>query len=153
MPMSSFFASHLRLKFFLVPLSLTALLCAGSPAGWHERVLAQESAPGELRILDKTRVYFGKLHAYTKPAIIRFVQVVPHIPEYRRIKEKGLKPTDAEYQLLAQDGTRVFRTLVTQMARRDGYDLVVDKDAIVEPKGVVLPDLTKKVIQRLEGHP
>ena len=77
--------------------------------------------------------------------------VTPFIPEYRRIKEKGLKPTDAEYQILAQEGSKRFRKTVKAVAKKKGFDLVAETTAIAPPAGVVLKDLTKEVVKKLGG--
>ncbi|MEM7165465.1 MAG: hypothetical protein AAF581_08375 [Planctomycetota bacterium] len=102
-------------------------------------------------IIDPTKVYLGKPQSFKKPAIVHFAKVTPFIPEYRKIKEEGLKPTDAEYQILAQEGSKRFRRTVKAVAKKKGFDLVAEHNAVLPPPGTVLTDLTKEVVKKLGG--
>lgn len=108
---------------------------------------------GSYTILDRTKVYYGRPNSFQKPAVVKFARVTTHISEYRKIKEKGLKPSDAEYLVLAQEGTKRFRRTVKEVAKKKGFDLVVEVDNIVPPSGVVVPELTNDVIKKLGGTP
>ncbi|MGE3165094.1 MAG: hypothetical protein AB7O52_09330 [Planctomycetota bacterium] len=133
--------SHFRLPSFGIVL-VTALTLAGTL-----------DATGKIAILDRTQVYFGKPESFKNAGVIEFAKVTAHIPEYKQIKAKGLKKTDAEYIVLAQEGTQHFRKIVKEVAEKKGVDLVAETTAIVPPRGVVLPELTNDAIKKLGGTP
>lgn len=124
-----------------------ALIFLALPAA---TVAADPEAP-TATVLDPTKVYYGKPQSFKKPAVVRFAKVSPFIAEYRRIKDEGLKPTDAEYQVLAQEGSKRFRRMIKLVAKKKGFDLVIEHNAIMPPAGVVLKDLTKEVVKKLGG--
>lgn len=130
---------------------LACCLVAGLLLGVASGELTWADPPA--RIVDRTLVYFGKPNSFKKPASIEFSKVTAHIPEYKKIKEKGLKRGDAEYIVLAQEGTRRFRKVVKEVAEKKNLDLVAEKTAISAKKGTTLPDITKEVIKKLGGTP
>lgn len=131
---------------FRVPCFLFVLACSL----WVTESL---DATGRVVILDRTQIYFGKPESFKNAGVIEFAKVTAHIPEYKLIKSKGLKKTDAEYIVLAQEGTQHFRKIVKEVAEKKGVDLVAETIAIAPPRGVVLPELTNDAIKKLGGTP
>lgn len=94
------------------------------------------------------KVYFGKVDGAKHPAEITASQVFDKIPEFQKIREKGLSSSDPEYFILLNKANMKFYAAVTRAAGARGCDVVVEKGTARFSGDVV--DLTKKAIASLE---
>lgn len=102
-------------------------------------------------LIDKSKVYYGDARTSTNPATVRRMKVYDEIPAYRRIKEDGLRPGDAEYHILVAETSRVFRDNLKKVAGARGHDLVAEENAFVT-KDAPMADLTPEIIRRVKGE-
>jgi hypothetical protein len=106
---------------------------------------------GDYRVLDGGQVYYGNARLVRSPCTISADRIYQSIPEYREILEQGLTDKDVRYHFLMKKASERFARAVKEMARAEGYDLVVEAGAIVPAKEGVpdAPDRTADVIGRL----
>jgi len=93
-------------------------------------------------------VYFGKVDGAKKPAELTAKTVFNEIPEYKKIKDKGLGKDDAEYWLLLNKANDKFNKAVKKVAEDGKYDVVVEKGS--QKFDSTPADLTQKVIDALK---
>ncbi len=93
------------------------------------------------------QVYYGKLADAKKPAELVAKTVFAEIPEYKKIKEKGLTETDPEYWILLAKANEKFYAAVKKVGDADKYDVIVEKGT-AKFEGTP-PDITQKVIAAL----
>jgi len=93
-------------------------------------------------------IYFGKTEGAKKPAEIVATDVFNEIPEYKKIKEKGLTKDDAEYWVLLNKANEKFNKAVKKTAEDGKYDVVAEKGKHKFDSTPV--DITKKVIEALK---
>lgn len=92
-------------------------------------------------------VYYGKLADSKKPAECTAKAVFAEIPEYKKIKEKGLSQDDPEYWILLGKANEKFYAAVKKVGERNKFDVIVEKGtAKFDPAA---PDVTQKVIAAL----
>jgi Skp family chaperone for outer membrane proteins len=101
-----------------------------------------------LSSLADSDIYYGKKEGAKKPAEIKAQDAFNEIPEYKKIKEKGLTKDDAEYWVLLNKANEKFNKAVKKVAEDDKYDVVAEKG---KHKFDSAPaDITKKVIEILK---
>ena len=94
------------------------------------------------------KVYFGTAEGARKPAQVVSAKVFAKIPEFKKIKEKGLTKDNPEYFILLQKANAKFFAAVSKAAKAAGCDVVVEKGTGDFDGKVV--DLTSKVIKSLD---
>src|SRR3989304_5161300 len=72
-------------------------------------------------------VYYGDSKVFNKPAAIEANKILESHPAYKKIQEKKLRPTEAEYWLLMNGFNGELQRAITKVAGDKGYDLVVEK--------------------------
>lgn len=92
-------------------------------------------------------VYFGKLDGAQKPAEVVAKTVFAEIPEYKKIKEKGLDQDDPEYWILLGKANDKFYAAVRKVGEQAKFDVVVEKGS--SRFDSTPPDVTQKVISAL----
>jgi hypothetical protein len=93
-------------------------------------------------------IYYGKKDGAKKPAEVVASDVFNEIPEYKKIKEKGLTKDDAEYWVLLNKANEKFNKAVKKVAEDAKYDVVAEKGKLKFDTTPV--DITKKVIEALK---
>lgn len=91
--------------------------------------------------------YYGKVDGAQKPAEVVAKTVFNSIPEYKKIKEKGLGEDDPEYWILLNKANEKFYAAVKKAAEDGKHDVVVEKDST--KFGSTPADLTQKAIAAL----
>ncbi len=123
---------------------------------WALPLFAEATLPGgqgsSVRVLNPTKIYYGKPKISQKPAVVKLKKVYKHIPAYQRILAEGLQKSDALYHLLIAEASRSFRKALKKVATEKGYDLIGESGAILV-KGKSLVDITKLVIKKIKGAP
>ncbi len=94
-------------------------------------------------------VYHGRMDGAKKPAELVAADVFREIPEYKKIKDGGLKDGDAEYWVLLNKANERFRQALRKVADDAKYDVVVEKGSA--KFGSVPPDITQPVIGALDA--
>ena len=94
------------------------------------------------------KVYYGEVDGAQKPAYVIASKVFAKIPEYKKIKEKGLTKDNPEYFILLQKANAKFFDALTAAAKKAGRDVVVEKGT-EDFTGKKVVDLTAKVIKSL----
>ena len=102
-------------------------------------------------ILDKAKVYYGKVKDFSSPSTINRKKVYAVIPSWKKIKDENIKKSDARYHFLLKEASNTFRKYVKKVAVEKGYDLVAEKSAI-KVTGKDLPDITKVVIKKIKAQ-
>ena len=97
---------------------------------------------------EPAKVYYGVLRGAKSPAVETASKVFNRIPEFKKIKEKGLTSDNPEYFILLNKANAKFYDAVSTAASAAGYDVVVEKGSHDFPGKAV--DLTEKVIKSLE---
>lgn len=92
-------------------------------------------------------VYYGQVQGSTKPAEVVAKNVFNSIPEYKQIKEKGLKQEDPEYWILLNKANEKFYAAVKKAAEAGKHDVVVEQGSTKFDSTPT--DLTQKVIAAL----
>ena len=93
-------------------------------------------------------IYFGKKDGAKKPAEVKATDAFNVIPEYKKIKEKGLTKDDAEYWTLLNKANEKFTKAVKKVAEEGKYDVVAEKGKVKFDSTPV--DVTEKVIDALK---
>ncbi|MBI2899499.1 MAG: hypothetical protein HYY17_04900 [Planctomycetes bacterium] len=93
------------------------------------------------------QVYYGKLDGAQKPAEVVAKTVFAEIPEYRKIKEKGLTQDDPEYWILLGKANDKFYAAVRKVGELNKFDVIVEKGTA--KFDTTPPDVTQKVIAAL----
>lgn len=93
-------------------------------------------------------VYYGKFDGAKKPGQIVATKVFQEIPEYMKIRDRGLKEDDPEYSILLAKANAKFYAAVAVAAVQASCDVVVEKGSAVFTAEVV--DLTQKAIGAIE---
>jgi hypothetical protein len=102
--------------------------------------------------VDRGLVYFGNVNNFSRPAVLRGRAIRDHIPEYRTIQERGLTRSDVEYHFLKTEGVSRFLRTVQNVAQINGFDLVLEEEAL-EGADVQAEDITEVVVDALrEGE-
>lgn len=94
------------------------------------------------------KVYYGKLEGAKKPGEVVASKVFNEIPEYKKIKDRGLKEDDPEYYILLTRANAKFSAAVLAAATQAACDVVVEKGSAVFAVETV--DLTQKTIGAIE---
>ena len=89
--------------------------------------LISSYAPAEETQKPEPVVYYGDSKVFNKPAAIEANKILESHPAYKKIREKKLKPTGAEYWLLMNGFNSELQRAVTKVAGDKGYDLIVEK--------------------------
>ena len=92
-------------------------------------------------------VYYGKLEGAQKPAELVAKTVFAEIPEYKKIKEKGLTEDDPEYWILLGKANDKFYAAVRKIGEQFKFDVVIEKGS--SRFDSTPPDVTQKVISAL----
>lgn len=98
--------------------------------------------------LSDTEIYYGKKDGAKKPAEIKAQDAFNEIPEYKKIKEKGLTKDDAEYWVLLNKANEKFNKAVKKVAEEEKHDVVAEKGKVKFDSTPA--DITKKVIEALK---
>jgi hypothetical protein len=93
--------------------------------------------------------YFGDKNHFKNPCVLDRDKVFKKIPEYQKILREKLDKNSARYYFLLEKANKVFREKVKEIAKKLGYDLVVEKGGIKANKEIRITDITKKVIKAL----
>ena len=93
-------------------------------------------------------IYFGKKDGAKKPAEVKATDAFNVIPEYKKIKEKGLTKDDAEYWTLLNKANEKFTKAVKKIAEEGKYDVVAEKGKVKFDTTPV--DITEKVVDVLK---
>jgi hypothetical protein len=93
------------------------------------------------------QVYFGKLEGAKKSGEVISRSVFTEIPEYQKIKEKGLTSEDPEYWILLSKANDKFYAAVRKVGDVSQVDVIVEKGTA--PLNGSTEDLTQKVIAAL----
>ena len=105
-----------------------------------------------VKITNSSRVYYPTTikrgAKFKKPAIVVSSTVFDSIPEWKEIKEKGLKKGDAEYHLLHKRASDKFCDALKRVRVANGYDIVAETGAI-ECKNCTATEITQAVIDSL----
>lgn len=94
------------------------------------------------------KVYYGTSKGAKSPAEIKASKVFAKIPEFKKIKEKGLTSDNPEYFILLNKANAKFYAAVAKAAKAAKCDVVVEKGTGGFDGKVV--DLTAKVIKSLD---
>lgn len=129
-----------RLKLVFLAIILAALLLPAS--------VNAESVPEDDR--DKHKIFKGDGKAFSKPAEIKFVELVKCTPEYIILKKESLKSSDAKYWIfMAKAQERVLKA-ITKIAREKKYDIVCEKDYL-KKFDIKAKDITDLIKEELTG--
>ena len=93
-------------------------------------------------------VYYGDLKVFNKPAAIEAGKVLESHPAYKKIQDKKLKSTEAEYWLLMNEFNSVLRDILTEASGDKGYDLIVEKGSTLFLTEVSTSDSPPKIESR-----
>ncbi len=94
-------------------------------------------------------VYFGSIHSFRKPCVLKRTSVFAEIQAVKTIKREKLEKDSARYAFLIQKANRVFRETVEKVAAEKGFHLVVEKGGIRAADGSRIPNITDSVIAAL----
>ena len=100
-------------------------------------------------IVPDATVYHGRVAGAKKPAELVATTVFNEISEYKKIKEKKLESSDAEYWVLLNKANDKFNAAVKKVAERESYDVVTEKGTQKYEKAP--PDITRDVIAALQN--
>ncbi len=116
-------------------------------------VVAGTSTPAFGRICDTVTyiitgdVYYGDSDSFTKPCVINRKKVFARIPAVKTIKSEKLDKNSPRYTFLIEQANKVFRNVVKTVAKKKGYDLVVERKGIKASDGSRITDLTRTVVK------
>lgn len=108
-------------------------------------VTAGEAAH-DFTVVDSEAVYFGSGEHPTSPAVAVADEVWLAIPEYRKILDKNLTDDDPEYHLLMKRASERFQEALKSEAKRQGFDLIAEVDAVLANTGKTIPVVTRDLI-------
>ena len=117
-----------------------------------ERANDSISAAPEVKILNSAQVYYPSVvkkgTKFKKPAILTTSTVFDAISEWKQIKRKGLRKSDAEYHLLLKKANEKFNKALKAVQAASSYDIMAEVGAI-ECKGCTPEDVTQTLIANL----
>ncbi|MHC4942615.1 MAG: hypothetical protein ACYTG7_06285 [Planctomycetota bacterium] len=93
--------------------------------------------------------YFGDKNHFKNPCVLDRDKVFKKIPAYQKILREKLDKNSARYYFLLEQANKVFRDKVKEIAKKLGFDLVVEKGGIKANKEIRITEITKKVIKVL----
>ncbi len=130
----------------------SAILVAIMLASFSSPTLANEDGKPKVKILNSSQVYYPSLikrgAKYKKPAVLTSATVFDAIPEWKKIKKKKLKKTDAEYHLLLEKANEKFNKALKKVAQDSSYDIMAEVDAI-KCTGCTPTDVTATLIANI----
>ncbi len=94
------------------------------------------------------KVYYGVAQGAKKPGEVVASKVFDEIPEFQKIKEKGLTSDDPEYFILLTKANTRFYAAVMKAAMAATCDVVVEKGTGTFTGAPA--DLTKKAIDSID---
>lgn len=88
----------------------------------------------KVEILNSAQIYYPsvvkKNAKYKKPAVLTTATVFNSIPEWKKIKKKNLKKSDAEYHLLLKKANEKFNKALLKVHDASSYDIMAEVGAI-----------------------
>ena len=115
-------------------------------------VLAQDSGKVKVTIVHASQVYYPSVvkkgSKFKKPAVLTTATVFAAIPEWKKIKKKKLKKSDAEYHLLLEKANDKFNKALKKVASDSSYDIMAEVGAIT-CTGCTPTDVTATLIANL----
>lgn len=114
-------------------------------AGWSLAFIPADAPPFPD---PNPNVYYGAVADAKSPAEVAASKVFEEIPEYKKIKEKGLTQEDPEYYILLNKANAKFFAAVKKAAEAAKHDVVVEKGSAKFEKTPA--DLTQKTIDALD---
>ena len=97
-------------------------------------------------------VLFGATSTCTKPASVDWKKVRAKTPEWKTIKDDGVKKGTARYSLLISEMNQRGKKLAKKVAQDRGHDCVVRKKDVDDAKGLDVEDVTKRIVKLLESE-
>lgn len=128
----------------------------GSQAQWRAIASSfetRENGTSEKAKVDETRIYYGNPNAWARAGVIDGKKVIRSTPAWKEMNDKGVVKGSPEYDLYKYRAQREMRDAIELIAKSDStkpYDLVGEVGAIVI-KGNTVPDLTTRIIEKLEN--
>ncbi len=114
-------------------------------------LLGQPNKP-KVEILNSAQIYYPsivkKSSKYKKPAILTTATVFDSIPEWKKIKKKKLKKSDAEYHLLLEKANEKFNKALSKVQGASSYDIMAEVGAI-KCTNCTPTDVTSELIANL----
>jgi hypothetical protein len=101
-----------------------------------------------LKVLDRTKVYYGLADAFTAPAVVEAAKVMETLPAMKTIEGEGLKKNSARYFMLLNEANQQFQKAIKAVAKDQSYDLLAEVGAVTGPKAI--PNATDQVIKAAE---
>jgi hypothetical protein len=81
--------------------------------------------------INARHVYLGRYRSFRKPATLDTQKVFEAISYYQDVKRSGLTKKNGRYWILIQKSNRIFHKALRRLARREGFDLIGARDAIM----------------------
>ncbi len=108
------------------------------------------SGASPARFLDHSKIYFGGLSKKSqRVACVNFYEVSQYISAYQKIQQLRIGPSNAEFHVLAGEGSKVFYLLVAKLAKELEFDIVVEESCISGHEPTQVPNLSSQLIQLL----
>ncbi|MGK0203788.1 MAG: hypothetical protein ACI89X_003027 [Planctomycetota bacterium] len=124
-----------------IPIVLLSAACAGvgdmrqTPTAWAEGVV----------LIRDAQTLFGAAPYCSRPATIDLPKVEAATPEGREIAGANVAPGSARYRLLRSAMHTRLITVCKEVARCEGFDLVVRTGDIADARGLHVGDMTEGV--------
>ena len=132
--------------------ALYGVLSVGTVTGGAVSVRSAEAGIGDYSCSDPSKVYYGNVRLFQRPAQVDCDRVYARIPEYKEIVRRRLTDKDPQYHIIMKRATKRFSEAVKKMARANRHDLVAQKGAVAKAKKKAgdIPDRTAEVIKALD---
>ena len=100
---------------------------------------------------DRSKVFYGSLATFEKPAEIQFSDVVQATEEFQKIKKKKVRRGTGEYWILMEKASARALQAVTEYAKESEYDLVTAAGYLRSvDENLAVADVTEGVVGVLE---
>ena len=96
-------------------------------------------------------VLFGSAAQCSQPASIDLERVRKRTPEWKTIRAEGVRKDSARYNLLMSEMSQRIQRACKKVGEENARDCIVDRDDIVDDRGLEVVDLTDEVVDALES--
>jgi len=108
----------------------------------HAKPPARHAIKPAPKVVISGSVLLGSSERFSKVAEVDRSAVFAQIPAFQELREEELSRSNPRYHFLIVKANRVFRSVLTRVAKENGVDLVVTKGG-VRASGVEVSDLTR----------
>lgn len=132
---------------------ISIVLLSAACAGASDMRQGSQGDSGGVVLIRDAQILFGTAAYCSQPATIDLAKVEAATPEGREIVASDVSSGSAHYRILRSAMHNRLIAACSELARRDGFDLVVRVGDIADARGLHVGDLTAAVARHVRRSP